>query len=135
MVISSGLHGHGTSDAPGSSGTPTEWWQRTKSPSVPRTSSAPLPMRVMIRMLTTTYGESVSCTPMRAMGDPSGPMENGTTYMVRPDMLPRNRSVIMAFMSAGSRQLLVDPASASLAEQMNVRSSTRATSPGSDLAQ
>ena len=41
-------------------------------------------MRVMMRMLTATYGESVSCTPMWAMGEPSGPMENGTTYIVRP---------------------------------------------------
>ena len=34
--------------------------------------------------------------------------------------------------SAGSRQLLVGPASSSRSEQMNVRSSTRATSPGSE---
>ena len=45
-------------------------------------------MRVMIRMLVTTYAESVSCTPMCAMSDPSGPIENGTTYMVRPRMAP-----------------------------------------------
>ena len=36
--------------------------------------------------------------------------------------------------SAGSRQLLVGPASSSRSEQMNVRSSTRATSPGSERA-
>ncbi len=36
-------------------------------------------MRVMIRMLTTTYGLSVSSTPMWAIGLPSGPIENGTT--------------------------------------------------------
>ena len=36
--------------------------------------------------------------------------------------------------SAGSRQLLVGPASSSRAEQMNVRSSTRATSSGSEQA-
>ena len=41
-------------------------------------------MRVMIRMLTATYGESVSWTPMCAIGEPSGPIENGTTYIVRP---------------------------------------------------
>ena len=45
-------------------------------------------MRVMIRMLTATYAESVSCTPMWAMDEPSGPIENGTTYMVRPRMAP-----------------------------------------------
>ena len=47
------------------------------------------PMRVMIRMFTATYGESVSCTPMWAIGEPSGPIENGTTYIVRPRMAPR----------------------------------------------
>ena len=32
-------------------------------------------MRVMIRMCTATYGESVSCTPTCAIGEPSGPIE------------------------------------------------------------
>ena len=41
-------------------------------------------MRVMIRMLTTTYGESLSCTPMWAIGEPTGPMLKGITYIVRP---------------------------------------------------
>ena len=45
-------------------------------------------MRVMIRIDTATYGESVSCTPMWAMGEPSGPIENGTTYIVRPRIEP-----------------------------------------------
>ncbi len=36
------------------------------------------------------------------------------------------------FMSAGAIQLLVGPASASSTEQMKVRSSTRATSDGSE---
>ena len=39
-----------------------------------------------------------------------------------------------AFISAGSIQLFVGPASASLTEQMNVLSSTRATSSGSEAA-
>src|SRR3954470_8223067 len=72
---------------------------------------------------------------MWAMGDPSGPIENGTTYMVRPFIDPRNSSVSVARISTGSRQLLVGPASASRFEQMNVRSSTRATSAGSEAAQ
>ena len=71
---------------------------------------------------------------MWAMGEPSGPIENGTTYIVRPRMAPVNRPVSSAFISAGSRQLLVGPASISRSEQMNVRSSTRATSPGSERA-
>ena len=40
----------------------------------------------------------------------------------------------MARISPGSRQWLVGPASDSRSEQMNVRSSTRATSAGSDSA-
>ncbi len=39
-----------------------------------------------------------------------------------------------AFISEGDFQLFVKPASSSLSEQMNVRSSTRATSVGSDAA-
>ena len=91
-------------------------------------------MRVMMRMLTATYGESVSCTPTWLLSEPSGPIENGTTYIVRPRIEPANSSLSVSRISAGSRQLLVGPASSSVAEQMNVRSSTRATSPGSDSA-
>jgi hypothetical protein len=71
---------------------------------------------------------------MWAIGEPSGPIENGTTYIVRPRMQPLKRSVSVSRISAGSRQLLVGPASASLSEQMKVRSSTRATSPASERA-
>src|SRR4051794_18601113 len=126
----SSLHGH----AAVLLGAPTECRQGTKSPSSPRQSSAGLPMRVMIRIETATYGESVSWTPISAIGDPSGPMLNGTTYIVWPRMLPRNFSVSSSRISAGSRQWLVGPASSSFSEQMNVRSSTRATSLGSDSA-
>ncbi len=91
-------------------------------------------MRVMIRMFTATYAESDSCTPMWAMWDPSGPMLNGTTYMVRPRIEPRNSPSSSSFISLGARQLLVGPASTSFSEQMKVRSSTRATSPGSESA-
>ena len=66
------------------------------------------------------------------MGDPSGPIENGITYMVRPRMAPSNRPLRVPFISTGSCQLLVGPASCSCSEQMKVRSSTRATSVGSD---
>ena len=69
---------------------------------------------------------------MCAIGEPSGPIENGTTYMVRPCIAPSKRPVICSRISAGSVQLLVGPASSSRSEQMNVRSSTRATSPGSE---
>ena len=68
------------------------------------------------------------------MSEPNGPMLNGTTYSVRPAMQPSNNSRSVARISCGSRQLFVGPASSSVAEQMNVRSSTRATSDGSERA-
>ena len=87
-------------------------------------------MRVISFMLTTTYGLSVSSMPTCAMWLPSGPIENGTTYIVRPRMQPANSRRIVARISAGATQLLVGPASSSRSLQMNVRSSTRATSLG-----
>jgi hypothetical protein len=48
--------------------------------------------------------------------------------MVRLANDPRYRSAMRRFIVAGSFQLLVGPASAASAEQMNVCSSTRATS-------
>jgi hypothetical protein len=91
-------------------------------------------MRVMIFIETATYGESVISTPSWEMLPPSGPMQNGTTYIVRPRMAPSKISAKVARISAGAIQLLVGPASASFSEQMNVRSSTRATSDGSEVA-
>ena len=52
------------------------------------------------------------------MGDFKGPMEKGMTYIVRPAMLPSNRPVNFFFISAGSAQLLVGPASSFVVEQM-----------------
>ncbi len=74
------------------------------------------------------------------MSLPSGPMEKGTTYMVRPFMQPLKRAALPSFVpycsvariSAGAIQLLVGPASSLRAEQMKVRSSTRATSLASE---
>ena len=76
----------------------------------------------------------MSWTPTSEIGEPSGPIENGTTYIVRPRMLPSNSSSSFSRISAGSAQLFVGPASSSRSAQMNVRSSTRATSEGSDSA-
>jgi len=90
------------------------------------------PMRVIIFMLTTTYGESVTWTPMWEMGEPSGPMLKGMTYIVLPRMQPLNSLVRFSFISFGAIQLFIGPASSFRTLQMNVRSSTRATSPGSD---
>lgn len=91
-------------------------------------------MRVMIRMLATTYGLSDSSTPTCAIGEPSGPIENGTTYSVRPRIAPRNRPFSVSRISSGAIQLLVGPTSSGESVQMKVRSSTRATSDGSDCA-
>src|SRR5215813_10767004 len=71
---------------------------------------------------------------MCAIGEPRGPMLNGTTYIVRPRMQPLKRPPSVARISFGSTQLFVGPAPSRVAEQMNVRSSTRATSEGSDHA-
>ncbi len=91
-------------------------------------------MRVMIFIETTTYGESVISTPSWLILEPSGPMQNGTTYIVRPRMQPSNSGWSVSRICAGSIQLLVGPASFSSSEQMKVRSSTRATSLGSEVA-
>ena len=71
---------------------------------------------------------------MCEMWQPSGPIENGTTYIVRPRMQPSNRPSSVLRISAGAIQLLVGPASSSRSQQMKVRSSTRATSLGSERA-
>src|SRR6185295_10993738 len=58
----------------------------------------------------------------------------GTTYIVRPRIEPSNSPRSVSRISSGSSQLFVGPASSSDFEQMNVRSSTRATSSGSERA-
>ena len=51
---------------------------------------------------------------MWAIGEPSGPIENGTTYIVRPAHRSRRTGPSsVSRISAGSRQLLVGPASSS----------------------
>src|SRR5689334_25409815 len=71
---------------------------------------------------------------MCAMGETSGHMLKGTTYIVRPRIEPLNKPSSVERISFGSTQLLVGPASSFDDEQMKVRSSTRATSDGSDQA-
>ena len=106
MYLLSASQGHGTSASPGSSGAPTECRHGTQSPSA-STSSAAWPMRVMIRIDTATYAESVSCTPMWAMRDPSGPIEKGTTYIVRPRIAPSYNVRISARMIVGVAPVVV----------------------------
>ena len=71
---------------------------------------------------------------MWEMDEPRGPMLKGTTYIVRPRMQPSKSPRSVAFISRGLTQLLVGPASSRLRLQINVRSSTRATSLGSERA-
>src|SRR6476661_3145982 len=108
LSFGSGEHGHETSCCPSARGMPTECRQRVNSPS-PSASRALVPMRVMIRMFAAAYAESVSCTPNCEMGEPIGPMQNGTTYIVRPFIEPSNLSLRMTFISEGAIQLLVGP--------------------------
>src|SRR5436190_4278254 len=89
------------------------------------------PIRVIMCILTATYSESVSCTPYFANGEPSGPMLKGITYKVLPSIQPIMRLLSLRFISSGSIQLLVGPASCLRRLQMKVLSSERATSLGS----
>ena len=108
------------------------WRHLTNSPSVPNTSKALSPIRVIIFILVTTYSESVICTPICANGEPMGPILNGITYIVRPFMQPSKSGVKVTFISLGATQLFVGPASSLRRLHIYVRSSTRATSLGSE---
>src|SRR3982750_5000828 len=105
LSFGSGEHGQGTSFWPSARGIPTECRHWTNSPS-PSALRALLPIRVMIFILTTTYGESVICTPNCDIGEPIGPMQNGITYIVRPRLEPSNLRVREAFFSAAALHLL-----------------------------
>src|SRR4051812_3969778 len=123
------LHGHDTSRCPFASGAPTlcmHGTTRTMPLSISLNTGSP--MRAMMRIFVTTYGESVSCTPICDIGPPTGPMLNGNTYIVRPAMQPLKRPRSFFRISYGLTQLFVGPAPSFEYEQMNVRSSTRATS-------
>ena len=117
---------------PASSGAPTLCMHgTTRLTSLSISAKTGSPMRAMIRMLTTTYGESVSCTPICDMGEPTAPMLNGSTYIVRPrhaaaeQLLQRPAHLERVHPVVGrARRLSFD------SEQMKVRSSTRATSLG-----
>src|ERR1035437_1006659 len=91
LFFGSGSHGHETSAWPGLSGAPTECRHGMNEPFAPSLSRTAWPMRVMMRMLTTTYGESVISMAILQMGEPNGPMANGITYRVLPFMHPLNR--------------------------------------------
>src|SRR6476646_1789684 len=129
------LHGHGRSASPGASGAPTLCSPGTNSPSSPSSAMSSEPHRVMTCIDATTYGESVSSTPSIGSDAVNGPMQYGMTYIVRPRMQLRNKPVRRHFISSGSTQLFVITASRGSRLQMKVRSSTRATSDGSERHQ
>ncbi len=72
----------------------------------------------MIRMLATTYGLSVTSTPTLLIGELTGPMMYGTTYIVRPRIAPSSSALTLSFAAFGSIQLFVGPASSFSGEQM-----------------
>ena len=113
------LHGHGTSAWPSSSGMPTECRAGTNgasSSSIRR--STWLPMRAITRMRAVTYAESVISTPNIGFSASRWPITNGMTYIVRPVMQPAYSPRMRSFISSGSIQLLVGPASFSSTLQM-----------------
>ena len=107
---------------------PRECNPGTNSLDPPNRSTAVLPIRDIIRMLATTYGLSVTSTPTLLIGDFTGPMMYGTTYIVRPRMAPSNSAPTLCFAASGSIQLFVGPASSWSGVQINVKCSVRATS-------
>ena len=77
----------------------------------PDTSRTPSPARDRRRPFVIVTGLSgagritalsVISTPRALISDPSGPMQNGMTYIVRPRMLPRKRGVRVARISSGA---------------------------------
>ena len=60
----------------------------------------------------------MSWTPTCDLSEPIGPIENGTTYIVRPFIVPAKISFIFARITCGSSQLLVGPAASSVSAQM-----------------
>src|SRR5205807_9791299 len=79
--------------------------------SLPSRFSEISPMRVMILMLSTTYLESVISHPTLVMGQSAEPMRQGMTNIVRPCIAPFNSRGSLAYVSRGSDQLFVGPAS------------------------
>uniref|UniRef100_A0A1B0A7E0 Uncharacterized protein n=1 Tax=Glossina pallidipes TaxID=7398 RepID=A0A1B0A7E0_GLOPL len=84
-------------------------------------------------------GESVISTPILDKGEPTGPIENGITYIVRPFMQLGKRSLIALCISSGDIQFPKRPGLSSKVTgtacsfsgvHIKVRDSTLATSAG-----
>jgi len=101
----------------------------TKVPSFSMRASAAAPMRVMMRMFSTTYGLSVISTPQRGTAKDRAHAVGHDVHRAALHA-PANRPSTLRCASAGSIQLLFGPASPLFFVQMKVRCSTRATSEG-----
>ncbi len=88
MYLLSASHGHGTSASPGCERGADRVQARHPLAVAEHVERALTHAGHDPHADTATYAESVSCTPMWAMGEPSGPIENGTTYIVRPFIAP-----------------------------------------------
>ena len=130
--FSIGAQGQATSFCPSASGAPRECRHFiNSSPLFSRSITLP-PTRVMMCILQTTYGLSVISTATFDHGDPTGPIEKGMTYMVRPFMQPLYSASMAGFSSSMLTQLFVGPASSLFFVLIKVRASTLATSLGSE---
>ncbi len=115
MYLSVLLHGHGdVASGPARAARPPSARTGRTRRRRPARRTPPAPCASSASCSTTTYGLSESSMPMCAMWLPIGPIENGTTYIVRPRMQPSNSRFIVARISAGATQLFVGPASSSL---------------------
>jgi len=101
---------------------------RTKDPPLLISRRAAAPIRVLIRIEVTTYGESVISTPTWEISPPSGPCRTAPrTHPAR--MQPSKISPNVCASRRARSSCWSAPRPVAL-EQMNVRSSTRATSLG-----
>ena len=117
----SSLHGHGDVLPAPASGCPTECSAGTKSPSLADEVEGGLPMRVMMRIDTTTYGESVSSDA--ELGDARAERAHREGDDVHRAALhaPANFSLSVARMATG-RPVVGRAGVLLAAEQMKVRS-------------
>src|SRR5260370_4027476 len=106
---------------------PNECSPGTNSLDVPRRPVATLPIRDMIRMLATTYGLSVASTPTWLIGDLTGPITYGTTYLVRPPIAPSSSRPTLCFAAPVPIHLSVVPAPPCPVERVYVYGTVHAT--------
>jgi len=130
MYLSFALHGQATSFWPGLRACrPSAGTVRIRRHRGLR--ARPCPFASMIFMFTATYAESVISTPMWAIFEPRGPHREGHDVHRAPLHASAKETVQFGAHFFGVRtNCWWTPASISCSAQMNVRSSTRATSLG-----